>query len=657
MRIHNSWGNSPKRLHRQEMAGWTAKAVLMASAACLVLPIPAIAQTATTLSPISVEAKAGTDVGAGGVQVDAETIDRTNPQELKDLFSGEAGATVGGAIPVSQKLYVNGLEDQKLSVQIDGARQNNTTFHHVGSIVIDPAMLKAVRIETGVAPADAGPGALAGSVEFETKDARDILAEGEALGGFTSLAFDSNTEGFTEKLTIATRHEGLELLGYVSNAHGQNFTDGSGTEVSGTAPELRTGLFKMAVSQPEGSRFEFSLNRVEDAGVRPNRPNFAGLTATDAQRYTDYRRTTFSSSYEDETPTEMIDPKLSLSYNRNEVTLTPGWYSDNKTFNGKAANTFAFGQGTVTAGADFTYDDATGGAIGQSYSEQATDIGVFGQARLTFFDDLRLSFGGRGDQQWFSGIDGSSLSNFGLSGNVNAEYDVATWLTGFAGYSNVFGAIPMGESAIYNFSGTWNYDDVKPSRARNYKAGFTGSYGPFSGGFSVFYTKINGAHNVASTSRATAVDLTSRGFNASAKYTYGDGFIRGTFNRSIVRSDGSVPSSTTIYQGLSMGDIYTLEVGHRWPDLGLKLGMTNDYAPSSDELERRGSEAQESYFVANLYAEWTPRGYDYVTLRLDAKNVLDQEYVDRANAGVDNSNVVPYQEPGQTFLLTAKVDF
>ena len=54
-----------------------------------------------------------------------------------------------------------------LAVTVDGAAQNNKVFHHNGTTLIDPSLLKAVRVDAGVAPADAGFAALTGSIVYE----------------------------------------------------------------------------------------------------------------------------------------------------------------------------------------------------------------------------------------------------------------------------------------------------------------------------------------------------------------------------------------------------------------------------------------------------------------------------------------------------------
>lgn len=93
------------------------------------------------------------------IGIENEDLTRTNPADLQDVFKTEPTISVGSSLAVSQKIYVGGVEENNLNVTIDGARQNNRIFHHTATTYIDPELLKAVRVDAGVAPADAGPGA------------------------------------------------------------------------------------------------------------------------------------------------------------------------------------------------------------------------------------------------------------------------------------------------------------------------------------------------------------------------------------------------------------------------------------------------------------------------------------------------------------------
>ncbi len=620
------------------------------------------------LEPISIDAKA--DVITGGVQLDNETIERINPVDVKDLFRQEPGVTVSSPIPMAQKVYVNGIEDTKLTVDVDGARQVTKTFHHIGTAVIDPGLLKAVKVETGVAPADAGPEALAGTISYETKDGRDIVQPGNTFGGWGKLSFNTNTEGFTETVALAARHEMVDALLYGTHANGNSYTDGDGNTVDGTAPELESALVKFGITGNSGYRLKVTANYLQDAGVRPVRPNFGGSSIpTNVPQFVDYEKKSATISFGDETPGDWFNPKLSVSYTNAtldaEIKNTPigeGIVADITSINGKASNTFTFGLGTVTAGVDFYIDEGTGGKKSDAnYTEQVSDVGAFAQARLSLTDSARVSFGGRIDRNRLEGNEGTVLTNTGLSGNVNGEYDITSWLMAYAGAGTAWGGIPMTEIGIQNywstFGITWNYDNLTPSRSFNYKVGAVVEFDDFTFDGNVYWTKIDDSHDVSSSNRADSHDVVSKGVNASAQYNWTNGFVRGTYTLSHVRVNGTVPTSTVAYQGILIGDMFSAEVGQAWPDWGLRAGATGEAALENDDPQENGFEPLPSYVVANLYGEWQPPQVPGLSVRVDVKNIFDRAYADRANVGYDSSRYIAYNDPGRSFVITAKYAF
>lgn len=139
----------------------------------------------------------------GNDEISEEEIEQRNPQSIRDVFDGETSITTSGGAAIANKVFVNGVEESLLSVTIDGARQNKSAFHHTGSVLIDPALLKSVEVSKGLAPADAGPNALAGSLAYETKDAADLLQDGDNFGGMTTLTLGTNEDRIRAGLTLS----------------------------------------------------------------------------------------------------------------------------------------------------------------------------------------------------------------------------------------------------------------------------------------------------------------------------------------------------------------------------------------------------------------------------------------------------------------------
>ena len=479
-------------------------------------------------------------------------------------------------------------------------------------------------------------------------------------------------KGFAEWLTVAGLSDGFEALAYLKNSNQGNYKDGDGNEAIGTADGSESGLGKFAFTGNDGGRFEAFASHLEDEGVRPSRPNYAVLANGAAPQWLSYRDTSVGVSYVDEMPSGQFDPEFSLAYSRTVLNIPAlqggaNFYhvkSDIQSINGKAANNFEVDNGVITAGIDFYHDEATGyhnrSPRNGSYSETSTDIGAFSQARLSLTDQWRVSFGGRADQQWFEGLTGEDFSEFGLSGNANTEYDLTEQLMVYGGAGTSFGGLPLGESAIYEFSGNWNYNGFAPSRSYNAKVGSRLALDDWTLDGNLFYNLIDESHDLSSATRNSTVDLDTRGVNLSAMYSYGPGFARLTYSHTNVKTDGGVPLSTEAsYQGVIMGDMFNFDAGHSFDSYGLRVGGNAEFALADDSPEERGNEKLDSYFVANLYAEWVPDVLnDAVTLRVDALNILDRDYIDRATTGYDSTRISePFHEPGRTFLISAKVDF
>jgi hemoglobin/transferrin/lactoferrin receptor protein len=340
---------------------------LLCGTAALALFAPGTATAAdeTVLAPISVTA---TEVAPGGFQIGEEELEQANPIDIKDVFQGEAGVKVGGGSDLGRKSYINGIEDSNLNVKIDGARQVGTTFHHMGTAIIDPSLLKSVRVETGVGPVDVGPGSLGGSIAYETKDARDILEPGETFGGMAKFHYESDTDLYSPNLTFAGQVDGYEVMVHGSYDNANNYHDGRDVEVSGSAPKMKSFLGKAAWTGRGGDRIEFNSSFLQDEGIRPNRVNFAALSNGSQPIPHSYQRKAFGVTYKDEAPTTFINPEFVLSYNEirldiDDLALSGNHDVNSKTssFSGKLANTITTDlgiaeTGSVTVGVDFYRD-------------------------------------------------------------------------------------------------------------------------------------------------------------------------------------------------------------------------------------------------------------------------------------------------------------
>lgn len=640
---------------------------------------------------IDVTAPAGEGTDSDDVVIGQEQLDFTAPSKLSDVFAGETAVSSGGVIGTATKVYVHGLEEENLNVTVDGVRQGSGGWHHTGNLLLDPELLKAAAIKPGVATADDGPGALAGTIAYETKDARDLLAPGEALGGYGKLEWRSNGDSFKETGAVYGQYTGMEFLLYGSLMDGDNYEDGNGNEVRYTAPDAYSLLGKFALNGAGGHRLETSFENTADDGDRDLRQNFgtpvgAPPFAPNAVVPSTTRRSTFTLSYADETPDGLITPSAQFSYNRSVFdTDQPNppraggaldIHAETKSYSAKINGDVAAPGGKVSLGVDFAHDRSTGYAgstvsVGPptfnvntpGHAEERRNLGAYAQARLQATEMVHLSFGGRADQQWFYGASGERFSDAGLSGNATIEVKPIDWLTLSAGYSNVWGGYSFGEAGLLGFApvgGTGaapDYAGFKVSTSENFRIGGEIASNGFTASAYLFRTTIDDANDKSGVARGDSSDLETEGVDVALGYRQADGFVTAKYTFTDVSEDGAEPGTTNYYQTAPGGHLFALQAGYRPMD-GFTIGASAEIALEYDETEEIGLEALPAYEVVGLFVEYEMQALSGVTIRAEVDNLFDEYYFDRSSEGSGQpATALPRYQPGRSFGLIAKAEF
>ncbi|MCH2068697.1 MAG: TonB-dependent receptor [Shimia sp.] len=607
----------------------------------------------------------------GNHTISQEDIEQRNPATISDVFDGESAVNASGGAAIAKKVYVNGIEESLLNVTIDGARQNKSAFHHTGNVLIDPGLLKAVEVTSGLAPADGGPGGLGGSIAYTTKDASDMLDEGDTFGGRLTLGGGSNGFGLRSTLSLYGQTGGLDYVLHGARHKGDDYKDGDGTTVQGTEAGLTDYVAKFAYTSDEGHRVAFSASDTRDTGDRAAqegpgpfvfiRPDFAGLNSgpniiIDALA----RRTSYSLTYTKEDARGWFDPFFQIAYNQQEIDAGDGW-GENTSLSGTFKNTFQLNNGTVSGGLDF-FDEKAEGRTASSVTplayggtEKTRNIGVFAQVRQDLSSRASVSYGARFDFQNFTGADGSKFDDSGLSANAAIDYVLSDFWTVNAGIASIFGGYELGEATLINFFAPWDYIGLDTSRSNSARLGLRFDNGPWVANGALFYTEINdyvSGFPVRGGTRATASDITTQGFDGSLAYHWGTGFARLNYTYADVEENGATIDSEGYYRGRPMGHIVVLESAWQ-AGKGWTLGGTAEIAPTYSDAN------MEAYSVWNAYAEYVPPNMENLRVRLDLRNLFDETYVARANdsAGNTNNRPIPMNEPGRTIALTATLTF
>ncbi|WP_425050573.1 TonB-dependent receptor domain-containing protein [Psychromarinibacter sp. S121] len=620
------------------------------------------------LGTIRIEA-ADAQANLGNDEITSEEIEGRNPATIKDVFAGESSVTVSGGTPIAQKVFVNGIEESLLSVTIDGARQNKSAFHHTGNVLIDPFLLKAIEVSKGLAPADAGPGALAGAIAYETVDARDLLEAGDTFGGLFKVGAYDNGPGYRASLALFGQLGGFEYLLSATRQDGDSYEDGDGTVIGGTEADFDDYMLKLAYTTDSGHRFEFSASDTKDSGERmaqpgPGgiyflRPDFALVPGRENVLVDGLsERRSYILTYTNEAPTGWFAPTVQLTYNEQEVDVS-GVYGINTSFSGTFENEFTIANGTVTAGLDFYHDTAEGegrgpGPFGSSGKEKVTNVGVFAQARQDLNEIFSVSYGARYDWNTFTGADGSEFEDGDFSLNAAVDVILSDRLTLNAGWATSFGGYELGEAALINFGTDWDYTGLKPSRATAARVGLRYASGPWTWSAALFQTDIEDIAAVLPTAgaRGQTSDMTSQGYEAALRYGWDSGFASINYTFADVELDEETIGSTAYYIGRPIGHLFALEAGWAINDQW-GIGGSAEIALDNDDA----AIPLPGYEVLNLYATYTPPQIENLEIRFDVRNVFNETYSARSSDGIDVTTVTPLTEPGRTFGLTATVKF
>ncbi|KIC39091.1 hypothetical protein RA27_17720 [Ruegeria sp. ANG-R] len=602
---------------------------------------------------------------------DAE-LENARLGNAKDLFEGIANVSVGGAIPLTQKIYVNGIDLINLTTQIDGALQNNRVFHHTSATVFDPGMLKFVRVDPGIAAADTGPNATAGAVILETIDAGDIITDGHSAAGTLRLGYGNNGDTFARSLVLAGRSSGFEALGYGRSTTGDPYEDGAGNLTQGTAADMQTGLLKFAYEGDQGDRFELSGQRIKDSEERNEKPNFGNWVPPFEMELLPYdtERSSYAFQYSNTQGGGMWDPQVVVGYSDATVNRTDSSYEGvSSTLSGKIQNTFHIGSGfmeggTVVAGLDFYDKDSEFTEPTYSLKERVKNLGIFAQARFDPSDRWSISTGARYDTQDFTGVDETDLSDSGGSYNLSATYFLTDALSLRAGYSNVFGGYQIEDN--YKFWIT-DYSGFESSRGKNINLGVGWDAGNLHVSAELFRTSVDSARMMVF-DRATGMnvhnpaDVRSQGFNLDASYAWYNGSMRVTYTNADLKINGEDPGtyeSQAFGFGTPIGQRLALQAQQFVPQLNTLFGATVDMAFDNDATAVCDTcSGLDGYTVVNIFGEYTPPSLSNLTLRLSVNNLFDEDYSDRATYGADYAaDLVPLKEPGRTVVVEAVARF
>ncbi|WP_171014150.1 TonB-dependent receptor [Chitinivorax sp. B] len=588
------------------------------------------AQNDTMLDPVQITAERGSDTNT---VVRAKRIEVEQAVSLQDLFNQTPEVSVGGGLPMTQKLYVRGLNERMLTVTIDGAAQPESAYHHTGQIMIEPELLKRVEVEAGTGAATAGPGALAGAVRFTTKRAEDMLRPGERAGALFKGGYQHAAKGKKYLGTVFGKlSDQVSLLASMSNLDTEEYQDGHGNKITNSATETRNDFVKLGLKPADGQRIELAHQRFEDEGLRNKRTNLIPGPKNGTERQRTERRST-TLNYDIATQNPLLSLHLLTFANDNNIRLNMSQPTAEKhgthSRGIKLYNVSRIGNHKLTYGVDYRRDIGFSEVPGKSAEDDRVTVNsIFAQDDIAIGDQWLLGAGARYDRFKYSDGAGHQFESSGLSPSASVAFLPVEGLTLRLSHARSLRGVGVIEPFLKVHQP--NADQIDPEKARNNEFSAKWQSGP------VF---VNGAVYQQHIDNYIAYDGGRRnvGHIRSKGYSLSGGFRTGQLSASLgmshtkPRLNGKpFTDGEALLLGNSVGRTWVAQLDYDLPAQHVKLGWTSRLNERLKDVPA-DTASKAGYNVHDVYVQWQPTGKDDVSLTLTVNNLFDRYYVDQAS--------------------------
>lgn len=587
-------------------------------------------------------------------RIDGGEVQASGASDLNGLFQKTPSVSAGAGTSSGQKVFMRGVEDINLNVQIDGARQGGYLFHHQGALFVEPEFIKSVDVRPGTARADDGFGALGGSLLIKTKNAFDFATPEHRHGGFGKGTYYSNERYLKPSLalySLPAENFGVLLTGTYKD--GNSYSDGDGETIRGTAEMQFSGLAKVS-GRGETYSMDLSYEHFGDEGLRAPRQNFGWDSASDVLSRQESRRDTLTlnGAWSPDQVYGNLDGSVfqTKSQIRRERSGQSDSVADVESRGGSLSNTIDLSAFRFKFGSDYLSSSSASAAA----DEEEKNLGLFLQNQLKFFSLVKLDVGGRMDFHDFTAGGGEDFENEAFSPNARLEFCPPGGVCLFAGYSESFRGIRPAEALL--ITGTLNYaGGIEPETGITREVGGSLRRGPLSLKASFYKTDLLDliTLNRSTSTRDNTGHLRTQGYETSIGLELENEFnIRVSYLEVNPILNGAEISNQSFGVGTSLGDTTSLSVSKGFADQGLSFGA---YLKLVERVSSAGVD-KPSYETLDLWAEFTPKKLTDWRFGVYLANALDELYVDHATYLSTGTRDQLYS-PGRDIRVSATHDF
>lgn len=675
---------------------WRMRSGLLAGASALMLAGVAQAQQTSedsaaaqlSLGRIVVSAgaeKVAIDTPQAVTALNQEDIDNAQATTMGDLLEAIPGVSVvGGVSALGQGFNIRGMgtgladSDSRILTQIDGVTKFYEQYR-MGALFSEPDMFKRVEVLRGPASSTLyGAGALAGVINFTTKDASDFLTGDDRFAVRLRAGIETNASGaFGSAIVAGQPVANLDLLAMYTRRDADDYESGDGTKVIPSAVTSSSYLLKgrYYVGGDKGHSIWASYqnwlsdstqiyDQAEAFGTTPVRRKVDDITAT--------------LGYENDFGgSKLFDLEAQLSYanskvEQRETNFLPGVvYSEfsYETWQGRIQNTSRFDWGPDWTGFLFVGAQAYSQerrnprltAAGTTTPGAATHpegdmqkYGLYAQAELIWTDKLTIIPGVRMD--WTKLEPGAGVTTSKVVRD-NAPSPKLAVLYSFNDSFAVFGSVartvrmPVLDEIFSRTSATAsNFSlNLKPEESDNYEAGVTLSFDDVALQGDAVRAKVTAFRNDVSNliTRGTAGapyfinvgESRFEGVEVEAEYASRSLFARLGYSQ--IEGENRI---TGLPLNTIPADELDATLGWRFTDLDLSAGWRGEFAADQEDIGPGGRRTG-GYGVHNLFLTWTPQdgALQGLELRAAVDNLFNKQF---------RRHLASLDAEGRTFKLT-----
>jgi hemoglobin/transferrin/lactoferrin receptor protein len=635
--------------------------------------------------------------------LDQEDIDQTQAGTIGDLLEGMPGVNVqGGVSQLGQGFNIRGMgtaigdSDNRILMTVDGVTKFYEQYR-MGAFFSEPELYKRVEVLRGPASSTLyGAGALAGVVNFTTKDASDFLKPGDPLAVRLKGATETNAEAHTLSGILAVQPtEGVELLGSYNLRRSEDYRDGNDTVVPASASLSDSWLVKARVSIAGNKKHAIWASYQDWVSDAPQvYDQVSAATGGTLMRRRVHDKTAVLGYVNDFNGSKLLNVEAQLAYSLSKVHQTETTflganleYSDfsYESWQGKLQNTSQFDLGGdwnvfLITGAQWSeqkrrnprvaFNGAVTPGAGTHPEGDMTKYGLFAQLEISWSDKLMIIPGARIDwtdlKPGATVVNGATLTNrvkdSGISPKIAAIYSITDRFGLFGSVAHTVRMPNIDETFTRSATRPAN-PALRPESSDNYEVGFTLSFDKLAGRHDKLRLKttlfqndvkdliINAAGAAGSPYFANVGRSRFKGIEVEAEYGIGGFFARG--NASFI--DGK-DRLTGAYLNTIPANDYRITLGYADAATGLSGGWTGEFAESQDKVtpssfaSAGAGLATPGYSVHSLFFAFKPRSglAEEFEFRIAADNIFDKYY---------RRHLSSLAAEGQTFKVTVAKTF